>query len=70
LLPIHGPTLFQHTALRVVEALHNRGQNMHVVAEGGHFGGQPLHRPTDVGQIDNRLAPLVAQRGISFPKLS
>jgi hypothetical protein len=26
-----------------------------------------LQRPADIGQIDNRLAPLVAQRGISFP---
>jgi hypothetical protein len=67
LLHVHCAKLFKHTALRVVEAVHNRGQNMHVVAHAGHFGGQPLQRPADIGQIDNRLAPLVAQRGISFP---
>jgi hypothetical protein len=66
LLPVHGAELLQHAALRVVEALHNRSQNMHIVAQAGHFGGQSLQRPTDIGQIDNRLASLVAQRGISF----
>src|SRR5437879_1245550 len=66
LLSVHGPKLFQHAALRVVEALHNRSQNVHVVAQARHFGGQPLQRPTDVGQIDNRLASLVAQCGISL----
>ena len=61
LLPVHGPELFQHAALRVVEALDDRSQNMHVVAQAGHFGGQPLQHPTDIGEIDNRLASLVAQ---------
>ena len=42
LLRVHGAKLFKHTVLRVVEALHNRGQDMHVVAQGGHSGGQPL----------------------------
>ena len=69
LLPVHGAKLVKPTALRVVEALNNRGQNMHVVPQTGHFYGQPLQRPTDMGQIDSRLASLVAQRGISFPKL-
>jgi hypothetical protein len=49
LLPMHGTKLFQHAALRIIEALHNRGQNVHVVAQAGDFGGQPLQRPTDVG---------------------
>jgi hypothetical protein len=70
LLPVHGAKFFKHTAVRVVEALHNRGQNMHVVARAGQFGCQPLQRPADIGQIDNRLASFVTQRGISFPKLS
>jgi hypothetical protein len=70
LLPVHGPKLFQHTALRVVEALHNCGQDMHIITQASHFGGQTLQRPADIGQIDNRLASLVAQRGSSFPELS
>src|SRR6266404_1180738 len=69
LLPVHGPELFQHAALRVVDALHDRSQNMHVVAQAGHFGRQALQRPTEIGWIDNRLASLVAQRGISFTEL-
>jgi len=64
--PVHGAKFFQHTALRVVEALHNRGQNMRGVAQGGYFGGQSLQCRCDVGLIDNRLASLVAQRGTSF----
>jgi hypothetical protein len=63
--PVHGAKFFQHTALRVVEALHNRGQNMYVVSQAGHFGGQPLQCLSDVGQIDDRLAALVAQCGTS-----
>jgi hypothetical protein len=48
--------------LRVVEALHNRSQNMHAVAQAGHFGGQPLQ---PVGQIDSRLTSLAAGSGAS-----
>jgi hypothetical protein len=66
LLPVHGPKLFQHAALRIVEALHNCSQNMHVIAQAGNFGSQPLQQ-TDISQIDNRLAALVAQPMISFP---
>jgi hypothetical protein len=65
LLPVHGPELLQHAVLRIIEALHNRGQNMHIVAQAGYFGGQSLQRPTDIGQIDNWLASFVAQREIS-----
>jgi hypothetical protein len=32
LLSVHGAKLFKHRAVRVVEALHNRGQNVHVIA--------------------------------------
>src|SRR6266566_1636494 len=66
MLPMHGPDLFQHPAMRVVETLDEGGQHMHVVAQARDLAGQPPQRLADIFEVDGGLARAFAQDPISI----
>src|SRR5438105_496056 len=61
MLAVHGPDLFQHPAVRIVESLDERGQYMHVVAQASDLAGQPPQHLADIFEVDSRLARAIAQ---------
>jgi hypothetical protein len=64
-LSVHGSDFRQHSSLGIVETLHNCGQDMHVVAQAGDLVDQSLQCRPEIGQINDRLASLVAHHAIS-----
>jgi len=65
-LGVHGSDFRQHSSLGIVETLHNCCQDMHVVAQAGDLADQSLQGLPDIGQINDRLASLVAHHTISL----
>ncbi len=64
----HGTKLSQHVVqLRIqplelpVVAQNNRGEDAHVLAQTANVARRPLERPSDIGQIHDGLASIVAQ---------
>lgn len=70
LLAVDGANLLQQTAMRIVETLDDRGHYVHVVAQAGDLGDEPLQRLTDIGQVDDGSASILAHDGISALKPS
>src|SRR5205807_7341318 len=66
MLAMHGPDLFQHPSMRVVETLDEGGQHMHVVAQARDLAGQPPQRLADIFEVDGGVARAVAQEPISI----
>ena len=69
LLPVDRANLFQKAAVRIIQALHDRSHDPQVVAQAADLGGQPLQRLSDIRQIDNWLAPILAQLRTPVPAL-
>jgi hypothetical protein len=66
LLPVYRADFLQQPTVGIVEALHNRRQYAHIIAQAANLARQPLQGLSDIGVVDERLASVVAQYAISF----